>query len=118
MLVAPPLLGAPPGPVAPLAEPVAPALVTAMPPDVLVLPPVVLVVPPVVLVVPPLPPLHPVAPTVKTNMDSTDNFAKTKHTRLDMVPPHARDAGAMDAPSTTQDSATGNGHEKNSGFGG
>jgi hypothetical protein len=44
--------------------------------------------------------LHPVAPTVKTNMDSTANFAKTRHTRLDMVSPHTRDAEAMDAPST------------------
>jgi hypothetical protein len=36
-----------------------------------------------------------------TNMDGTISFRKTEHTRFNMVPPVARETGAMDDLSTT-----------------
>jgi hypothetical protein len=87
----------PPPPVFPMV-PVVPPVVLVTP---TVAPAVELVEPPVVPTRMPLPLLHPPAPTVMTNMDGTISFRKTEHTRFNMVPPVARETGAMDDLSTT-----------------
>jgi hypothetical protein len=46
-------------------------------------------------------PLHPAATALTRKTDSAVSFTRTEHTRFDMVPPVARDTGAMDALSPT-----------------
>jgi hypothetical protein len=95
-------------PVAPPVVPVRSSLVPPFPPVTPVVPAVELVAPPAVPIRMPLPPLHPPAPTVKTITDSMVSFTKSEHTRFAMAPPVARDAGAMDALSTTRGRVPGN----------
>src|ERR1700690_3379661 len=83
-----------------------------------VAPPVVLVTPTVVPAFPPVAPLHPVAPTLTTNMDTTVSFTKRKHARFDMVPPVTRETGTLDALSPTWGSLPGNTRQENTTLGG
>jgi hypothetical protein len=52
------------------------------------------------------------------NMESMISLKKTEHTRLDIVPPVARDAGVIDDLSTTRGSVPGNSYQENTGLAG